>query len=919
MKTYLMICISVFVISVYGQAPPDGTFNKAPAPTITFISGNDDVCSGDSIALIFEFTNGPVSVGYTANSMPYVVSMSTSPYVLYVSPLVATDYILTSVSNSSCSGTIVHNPPTSYSDVSIDVDNVPTVNVINLVNPGCFGYSNGSAEADISGGAMPIGYLWYNGVTSNTNVSLYDGTHEITVTDANGCEATTSFTVVQPQLLELVVVSPVTNVNCAGGSSGAATVYCQGGTGPYDYIWSDGQVGQNAVNLSDGTYTVTATDLNGCMDVISVTIGLDPLVMISISSYANTTCFGDNDGIISTYTEGGATPYSYEWDYGPTNPDVTGLVAGTYTVTVTDDNGCEASVSQTIDQPTEVNASFSFTNVSCDGLTDGTASVSMVSGGTSPYSYEWDGGATTSSVDDLTTGTHEVTMTDANGCEANGFPHTFIVEQHPEPTVIASSSGSGTSCGGSALDLTATASGGDTYTYLWNDGSMDSINTVTPLVPTVYIVTVTNNHGCEAIDSVTVNVHELPVLTISIPLDICASYADFDLESYITALPSGGNFLFSGDAIMGSSMFTMVLSQSGINDVHVQYTGPNGCIVEQDLQINVHALPDPQLDLSVDEICLNAGDITITGEYPFGGFYSGSGIDSAGIFTPTLAGTGPTTITYTLVDGYGCSGSVSDVINVVAPEVVSINLPSTEFCSGEGVVDFTVSETGGDARIYGPTTPTTGVPLTGDGSYVVYVDMSNLDGNYTIVYNLTASACGGTDTVEFVVHQTPDVSLSLTGGTTLLHEDSTLHEFIVNIPGGVLEIDGVVSGYNYFPYQFEHGEHLAVYTFDDGLCSGTDSLSFFVIGPDGIEELDVNSLINIFPNPVANILNIAVDESINVSGIQITSVNGKIVYNTDISNEKHLAIDVSRFTSGMYLVRFVKDGVYSPSKRFIKK
>ncbi|MBK8845181.1 MAG: SprB repeat-containing protein [Bacteroidetes bacterium] len=212
------------------------------------------------------------------------------------------------------------------------------------------------------------------------------------------------------------MVSSFTNVGCNGASNGTINITASGGTTPYGYVWSNGSTIQNQTGLAAGTYTVTVTDANGCTKTLSQTVTQPSTLDVIISNFTNVGCNGASNGTINITASGGTTPYGYVWSNGSTIQNQTGLAAGTYTVTVTDANGCTKTASQILTQPSTFDVIISnFTNVGCNGASNGTINITA-SGGTTPYGYVWSNGSTIQNQTGLAAGTYTVTVTDANGC-----------------------------------------------------------------------------------------------------------------------------------------------------------------------------------------------------------------------------------------------------------------------------------------------------------------------------------------------------------------------------------------------------------------------------------------------------------------------------------------------------------------------
>ena len=284
----------------------------------------------------------------------------------------------------------------------------------------CNGGSDGVANVTASGGTSPYGYIWDNGSTDEQLNGVPAGTYSVTVTDDNNCTSVSSVVISEPATGVSVSVTSVADPDCEGTTTGSITASAAGGVGPYMYLWSDGQTGATASGLSAGTYVVTATDANGCTASVSQLL-VDPTgITATIVSSTNLSCFGDMDGSATVEGSGGSGTYTYSWSNGQTTATATGLVAGQYTVTVTDTgvSGCEAVAFVEITEPTElISEIISSSDVSCFGAGDGTALVNAT-GGTTPYGYEWSDGQTTAMASNLAPGSYDVTVTDANGCEA---------------------------------------------------------------------------------------------------------------------------------------------------------------------------------------------------------------------------------------------------------------------------------------------------------------------------------------------------------------------------------------------------------------------------------------------------------------------------------------------------------------------
>jgi hypothetical protein len=238
----------------------------------------------------------------------------------------------------------------------ITVNSPPVINLVNLTNVSCFNASNGSIQISATG-SSPFTYLWSNNSTSTSISNLSPNTYSVTVTDIRTCTSTASYTITQPTVLTATanVTSDYNgkNISCFSAADGAALVTYSGGTAPYSISWSSGPTIAAISGLAPGTYIATITDAKGCVKTASVTL-TQPTIITLTDTHLNIGCFGQNTGSINLNVSGGTPGYIYTWSNGATTEDLSNLVAGTYTVTVTDANLCTATANVTIAQPVAV-------------------------------------------------------------------------------------------------------------------------------------------------------------------------------------------------------------------------------------------------------------------------------------------------------------------------------------------------------------------------------------------------------------------------------------------------------------------------------------------------------------------------------------------------------------------------------------
>ncbi|MBR9922105.1 MAG: T9SS type A sorting domain-containing protein [Bacteroidetes bacterium] len=298
--------------------------------------------------------------------------------------------------------TLVTNPPLEVSVSGTDVS--------------CNNGSDGTATALASGGTGSYSYSWDNGGNTATITGLAAGTYTVSVSD--GVELVTDMiTINEPTAISI----SGTVTDDSGASDGAIDITVSGGTPDYMFSWSSGQNTEDITGLAAGTYTVSVTDDNGCTASESFVVeSTQPPLSVSVSG-TDVSCNNGSDGTATALASGGTGSYTYSWDNGGNTATITGLAAGTYTVSVFD--GAELVTDMiTINEPTAISISGTVTDDS--GASDGTIDIT-VSGGTPGYTFAWSNGETSEDIDGLEAGTYSVDVTDANGCTAS---ETFVVE-----------------------------------------------------------------------------------------------------------------------------------------------------------------------------------------------------------------------------------------------------------------------------------------------------------------------------------------------------------------------------------------------------------------------------------------------------------------------------------------------------------
>ena len=317
-----------------------------------------------------------------------------------------------------------------------------------------------------------------------------------------------------------VCVDPVFTVNktdltCFGSANGSISVTgVTGGVSPYTYSLNGGAYSENSTfsGLSAGTYNVKVKESEGGCTTEQQVVLIQPTALVASNDKVDVKCFGESTGSVDASVSGGTAPYTYSWSNGSTNQDLSGLAAGTYTLTVTDANGCTTTTQAVVGQPTALSAGATKVDAKCFNGTDGSVDLS-VSGGTSPYTYLWSNNATTQDLSGVAAGVYNVTVTDANGCTTTA---NAIVGQPSEPVAASVTETKGTECAGTKTgSITLSVSGGTApYQYKLNGGSLTNLppNGIIALLQAGnYTVYVQDANGCNVTIQGNVTVAEGPV------------------------------------------------------------------------------------------------------------------------------------------------------------------------------------------------------------------------------------------------------------------------------------------------------------------------------------------------------------------------------------------------------------------------
>jgi hypothetical protein len=684
----------------------------------------------------------------------------------------------------------------------------------------CNGGSTAVLSTSVTGGVGPYMYSWSpSGGTGATASGIGAGVYTVTVTDANLLVTSATFTVTQPSALGSSVSSQ-TNVSCNGAGNGAAIVTPTGGTAPYTYTWTPSGINTaTATGLVAGIYTVTIMDANNCAPMQQiVSISQPPMILTSVIGGTNVLCNGGATGSASITASGGTGAYTYSWSNSAITPGVSGLVAGAYTVTVTDANGCISIKSVAITEPAALISVIGGTNVLCNNGATGSASITA-SGGAGAYTYSWSNTANTPGVSGLVAGLYTVTVTDANSCTS---VKTITLTQPGALTLTAASSATGV-CSGSSATLTASGSGGSgLITYTWVAGPSTNTYAINPSATTIYTVNITDANACPKSETVSVTAYSIPSISVN-SATICTG-------NTLAIIPTGaGTYTITGG--------NFTVSPAANTSYSITGTSTDGCVASNTAVSTVSVNTTPTVSVNNATICTGVSvAITPTGAATY--------TITGGNFTVT-----PLANTNYSVAGTGTNGCISNtaVASVSVNITPTISVNSGSICSTNsftinptGAASFTVS---GGTLTVSPVT-TTSYVVTGTGTNGCISDM--------VVSNVTVSA---TPTITI-----PNYSVCVGETVTVVPAGAGING-TYTITGGSYSFAPVVAGMNTYTVTGTSAEGCISGT---GATTSVTALALPTVGVMSDTTICSGATVNIVPTGAANY---------SVNGVAATAAN----------------------------------------------
>lgn len=605
--------------------------------------------------------------------------------------------------NQLCNGdnTLVVSDQNGCSFDTTFTYNVPPITPnLSFTHETCFGGCDGTAQVAPAGGTGGLGVVWQpGGATSPQITGLCAGDWNVTITDANGCDTTVVFTIDPAEPFDIAFSS--TDESCFGACDGAATVDISGGSGTFTYEWTpppgDGEGTNSVTGLCADTYTVLISDpINGCDSLVTIVIG-GPAELQVAATMQDVSCATSCDGSISLVVSGGTGTPSFTWSPEPVpgqgTANVGPLCPGEWTVVITDAAGCDTTLTYTIQAPPPFEITSTFTDVTCAGACDGTASVT-IDGGTPDYDLLWSPlpglgqGSTTAT--QMCAAAYTLLITDDNGCDTT---LVFTIDE-PDP-LQASFTIEPISCPG-ACDavVTVTAEGGvPELVYLWVPAPLIA-GQGTPVgegfCAGVVNLTITDGNDCELVVPITIQEPDPLVLDLQVTPATCPNTCDGTAQ--VTVSGGTGDLVYIWEEEPGTGQNTNSVTGLCAQTYTLTVRDEEDCEVTTTFTVTS---PDPiVVDAAIDHItCAGDCDGAITldvsggaGNFTFD--WTGSPVGDG---TPSVTGLCAGLWAVTIASG-ACDTTL--VFDVTQEDPLLVDVTTTPLgCSGtcDGTATVTIS------------------------------------------------------------------------------------------------------------------------------------------------------------------------------------------------------------------------------------
>jgi hypothetical protein len=582
--------------------------------------------------------NGSINLTATGGTVPYVYIWSNGATSEDLNTIGAGIYNVTVTDSKYCK---------AIASITL-TEPAPLTATATATNVTCNNGTNGSISVTPTGGTTAYNYIWASGQTTQNLTNIVAGTYILTVSDANNCKTIIESTLTQPTSISLIGI--VTNVVCNGGATGSINLTVNNGVGAITYNWGNGVSSQNRVGVTAGNYVVTVTDANFCRATSTFVI-TEPISPLTLAiAKIDIACAGDANGSINLTTIGGTSPFTYIWSNGATNENISNLIAGAYSVTVTDASGCSALTTSTITQLATINLSSTVTDASCGGNNNGAIDLT-VSGGVTPYDFNWSNGAISEDISGITSGNYTVIVTGANGCSA--ILSNILVGELTTISVTSTVVNNQCSSGNlGSINLTVTG-GTAPLSYSWSNGA--TTKDIAGLTSGTYSVVIKDATNCVKFYSfIITEPYGTPLVLSAVATSSNCSLSTGTLDLTVTGGFTPYNYIWSN----GTTIQDLTSIGSGLYSVTV--TDAYGCV--QKIANTVSDNAAPTLTATVNNVlCKNTtnGSIILTvsgGITPYSYYWSNNTTASS------LTSVGAGTYTVTVSAANGCKKVTTNTI-----------------------------------------------------------------------------------------------------------------------------------------------------------------------------------------------------------------------------------------------------------------
>lgn len=768
-------------------------------------------CNGDN--------NGSATVVVAGGALPYTYLWENGETGKTILGLSGGDYVVTVTDQ---------NGQTATDTAMVNQPDTLTV-FISTTGFGCTSVV-GTLKANPVGGTGPFSYLWSNFETTQQIQISTPGTYKVTVTDSKGCTAAQTHTV--PPIAQFFPNFILNMPKCKGDSNGSIGVSASGTNPPFTWIWDNGTVNQGLNNIPAGTYSLTATDSKGCTFVHTVNLMDNALLIVEIMS-TNIACASmPLSGTAHAAVAGGVTPYTYLWNNGSKLATLPNLPAGTYSVTVTDKNGCTAVDSTTITMPPLLSGIVTLNSPACGG-NNGCATV-QGTGGIPPYTYNWPAlGNSNPNACELAPGDYHVLITDATNCQHDLLVTIDSIAGLNVKLVIVKADCPGVD-NGMATALVTPPSG--IYQYHWMpqpNPSVPQINSL-PGGSTVSVTVTDANTGCIGTATAVVGWHSAVEVDVTDTDVSCMG----DSTGSAIAIASSGTAPYDYVWALpgGTTVNGNTISNLAPGAYPVTVTDSKGCFAIGVADIGVLSNPIANFDFDViecqpDSLSAQFNDLstdqygTITG-WNWDFTWSNGGAAQSSQQTPPVIQfsenvTGVATLTITTSDG--CSSTFSAPFDIMSIPEVSVNVPSVVFDCNNAAIPITVTGAAGNTYTW---TPLAGLTFNPDALNVI------ADPSQTTDYQLIVSNGQCADTTDIQVVRVKPIQLSVPNDTIVTCDSIFTLSANANAAAGA-----IIVWYN------SNGDTVSVVNPFTVNASGTFTYTVVATDPYGCTESDQVTLI----------------------------------------------------------------------------